>query len=147
MAIAARKRWSAQPFRVRCVLVVYVIGFLVGTWTHALNVLRDGIHAYPMFPQVPLRAFFVGLVLLDPLVVVLLGLLRREGIALAGLVMVLDLAGNGWGNRHWLHDDPAQLIPLIPLALFGAFVVASFLPLLRTVTAVARRAVRPATER
>ncbi|MEK0098731.1 hypothetical protein WDA79_09515 [Streptomyces sp. A475] len=115
----------------RWTLAVYLIGFLVGTRTHVLDVARDGIHAYAMFPQVPLQVFFVSLVVLDPLVIVLVALVRREGIWLAGAVMVLDVCGNGWGNRHWLHDDPPQLLRLLPLTLFGVFVVASVLPLQR----------------
>ncbi len=128
----------------RWALAVYVVGFLVGTRTHVVDVARDGIHAYAMFPQVPLQVFFTGLVVLDPLVVVLVGLARREGIVLAGAVTALDMCGNWWGNRHWLHDDPSQLIPLLPLTLFGLFVVASALPLHR---AAAKAAGGPGTAR
>ncbi|MFD5125145.1 hypothetical protein [Streptomyces sp. NPDC058385] len=95
--------------------------------------VRDGTHAYAMFPQVALQLFFVSLVVLDPLVVVLVGLVRREGVWLAGSVMTLDLCGNWWGNWHWLRDDPSQLLRLLPLTLFGVFVVASMLPLHRAV--------------
>lgn len=117
----------------RRVLVVYLIGFLVGFGSHAADLARGGIHAYAGFPQVPFQVFFVGLVVLDPLVVVMVGLLRREGIRLAGAVMVVDVCANWWGNRHWLRDDPGQLLGLLPLTLFGVFVIASWLPLRRAV--------------
>ncbi|MFE2991960.1 hypothetical protein [Streptomyces sp. NPDC059262] len=79
----------------------------------------------------------MSLVVLDPLVVVLVGLVRREGVWLAGAVMALDLGGNWWGNWHWLRDDPSQLLRLLPLTLFGVFVVASTLPLHRVVAGTA----------
>ncbi|MFI5821278.1 hypothetical protein ACIA8I_19560 [Streptomyces rishiriensis] len=133
MGVELRKRWGEQPVWARLALAVYLTGFLVGTRTHVLDVARDGIHAYAMFPQVPLQVFFVSLVFLDPLVIVLVGLVRREGIWLAGAEMVLDMCGNWWGNWHWLRDDPSQLLRLVPLTIFGVFVVASVLPLRRTV--------------
>ncbi|MGW1132945.1 hypothetical protein [Streptomyces griseoluteus] len=46
--------------------------------------------------------FFVSLVVLAPLVIVLVGFVRREGIWPAGALMVLDVCGNWWGNRHLL---------------------------------------------
>ncbi|MEU0217974.1 hypothetical protein ABZ281_23970 [Streptomyces sp. NPDC006265] len=77
---------------------------------------------------------------------VLVGLVRREGIWLASAVMVTDVFGNWWGNRHWLQDDPAKLLPLLPITFFGLFVVAFLLPLHRTVAGPAGRpqAARPA---
>ncbi|MFG2310891.1 hypothetical protein ACGFS9_19780 [Streptomyces sp. NPDC048566] len=113
----------------------------MGTRTHVLDIARGGVHAYAMFPQVALQVFFVGLVVLDPLVVVLVGLVRREGIVAAGVVMVLDVVGNWWANWHWLRDDPSRLLRLLPLTLFGVFVVVMAPCLLRS---VARTADRPA---
>ncbi|MEV3855980.1 hypothetical protein AB0J38_16850 [Streptomyces sp. NPDC050095] len=133
MGVELRERWGRQPAWARCALAVHLIGFLVGTRTHVADVARDGVHAYAMFPQVPLQVFFISLVVLDPLVIVLVVLVRRGGIWLAGAVMVLDLCGNWWGNWHWFHDDPSKLLVLVPLTLFGVFVVASVAPLQRVV--------------
>ncbi|MGQ4330900.1 hypothetical protein [Streptomyces hayashii] len=106
-------------------LAVYLIGFLEGACVHLLDVLRGGFHAYAAFPEISLQVFFVSLAILDPLVVVLVGLVRREGVWLASAVMVMDVSANWWGNRHWLQDDPARLLWLSPITLFGLFVVAS----------------------
>ncbi|MDX3115476.1 hypothetical protein [Streptomyces scabiei] len=106
-------------------LAVYLIGFLEGACVHLLDVLRGGFHAYAAFPEVSLQVFFVSLAILDPLVVVLVGLVRREGVWLASAVMVMDVSANWWGNRHWLQDDPARLLWLSPITFFGLFVVAS----------------------
>ncbi|MFJ6688622.1 hypothetical protein [Streptomyces sp. NPDC091294] len=117
-----------------------MIGFLEGSCVHILDLARDGSHAYAAFPQAALQVFFVSLAVLDPLVAVLVGLVRREGVWLAGAVMVTDVFANWWSNRHWLQDDPARLLWLSPITLFGLFVVAFLLPLHRT---AARTTVRP----
>ncbi|MFD0020738.1 hypothetical protein [Streptomyces sp. NPDC058382] len=133
MKLELRKQWGGLPLWARWALAAYLIGFLVGTRTHVLDVARGGIHAYSVFPQVPLQVLFVSLVVIDPLVIVLVGLVRREGIWLAGAVMVLDVCGNWWGNWQWLRDDPSQVLRLLPLTLFGVFIVASLPPLHRLV--------------
>ncbi|MFE0418357.1 MULTISPECIES: hypothetical protein [Streptomyces] len=146
MGAELRKRWSRQPSWARWVLAGYLIGFLEGACVHLLDISRGGIHAYAAFPQVPLQVFFVSLAILDPLVVVLVGLVRREGVWLASAVMVADVFANWWGNRHWIQDDPARLVWLSPITLFGLFVV-GFLPRLhRTVanTAGTPQAPQPA---
>ncbi|ARP74493.1 hypothetical protein LK07_29300 [Streptomyces pluripotens] len=124
-----RERWGAQPLWARWVLAVYSISFTEGTGSHIADLVRGGIHAYASFPQVSLQVFFVSLVILDPLAAVLVGLVRREGIWLASAVMVWDVSANWWGNRHWLWDDPAQLLWLLPITVFGLFVVALAVPL------------------
>ncbi|WP_316770895.1 hypothetical protein [Streptomyces sasae] len=134
MGTGVRERWGGLPLWARGVLAVYVTGFLEGACAHLLDLTRGGMHAYTAFPQVPLQVFFVGLAVLDPLTAVLLGLLRREGLWLAGCVMVLDVGANWFANRHWLRDDPAKLWPLLPLTLFGLFVVASLPLSLRVLT-------------
>ncbi|MEU6098334.1 hypothetical protein [Streptomyces sp. NPDC047079] len=139
MGFELRERWGGQPLWARWVLTVYLIGFLEGSCVHVLDLARDGIHAYASFPQAPLQVFFVSLAILDPLVAVLVGLVRREGVWLASAVMVTDVFANWWGNRHWLRDGPAELLPLLPITLFGLFVVAFFLPLHRTVARTAGR--------
>ncbi|MFF6996092.1 hypothetical protein ACFY93_14270 [Streptomyces sp. NPDC008313] len=129
-----RERWDGQPLWAKWVRAAYMIGFLEGACVHILDLATDGIHAYASFPQVPAQVFFVSLAILDPLVAVLVGLVRREGVWLASTVMVMDVFANGWGNRHWLQDDPAKLVPMLPITLFGLFVVACSFPLQRRVT-------------
>ncbi|WP_234332230.1 hypothetical protein [Streptomyces sp. NRRL F-5650] len=139
MGVQLRERWGGQPLWARWVLAVCLIGFLEGSCVHVSDLVRGGIHAYASFPEVSFQAFFISLAALDPLVVVLVALVRREGIWLASGVMVLDVSANWIGSRQWLRDDPAELlrpVGLLPITLFGLFVVASLVPLHRT-TAVA----------
>jgi hypothetical protein len=68
------------------------------------------------------------------MVVVLAGFVRRQGIWLAAGVMVLDVAANWIGNWRWLDEDPARLlrpVGLLPITLFGVFVLVTTLPLVR----------------
>ena len=109
-----RSAWAALPVWARWVLAVYLIGFTDGTAAHARDLARAGFHAYSGFPQVPLRVFFISLVLLDPLVVVLAALVLPAGIWLAAVVMVLDVAANTAGNWSRIQRDPAW--PFTPAA-------------------------------
>ncbi|MGG2464560.1 hypothetical protein ACO0M4_33185 [Streptomyces sp. RGM 3693] len=115
-------------------LAAYVLGFSEGACAHFLDLARGGIHVYAAFATVPLQVFFVGLTVLDPLAVVLVGLVRSEGIRLAAAVMTLDVLANWIVNWPQLLADPTWLlrpVGLLPLTLFGLFVVATAVPLLR----------------
>jgi hypothetical protein len=114
------------------VLAGYLIGFVDGTAAHVRALAAGGIHAYVGFSQVLFQVFFVGLVVLDPLVVVLVGFVLRAGVWLAGGVMVLDVAANWIGNWVYLRDGLTHRLPgLLGLALFGLFVLVSAPALLR----------------
>ncbi|MGW0208784.1 hypothetical protein ACWDZ8_24275 [Streptomyces sp. NPDC003233] len=134
MTDGIRERLRALPRRARWTLVVFAGGFLEGTCAHVLDLVRGGLHAYTGFGPLPLQVFFVALVVLDPLVAVLALRARPLGIRLAGVVMPLDVLANWYVNWPWVKDDPAGLlrpVGLLPITLFGAFVLASLLPLLR----------------
>jgi hypothetical protein len=134
VAARLRRTWADLPGWARWVLAVYLIGFAQGTGAHIRDLMRGGIHAYSFVPQTWIQVFFVSLVVLDPLVVVLVVFVRREGIWLAAGVMVLDVAANWIVNWPSLHEDPARLlrpVGLLPITLFGVFVLVTTLPLLR----------------
>jgi hypothetical protein len=121
---------------------VYLIGFAQGTGAHIRDLARGGIHAYSTLPQAWIQVLFVSLVVLDPLVVVLVASVRREGIWLAAGVMVLDVAANWIGNWPSLEEDPAgslRPVGLLPITLFGVLVLVTALPLLRVVKGRRRR--------
>jgi hypothetical protein len=130
-----RTKWAGLPRWARWVLAAYLAGFADGTAAHVRALAEGGIHAYSAFSQVPLQVFFVCLVVLDPLVVVLAGFVRRAGIWLAAGVMALDMAANWIGNWHLLPADPARLLRteggLLLITSFGLFVLLSARPMLR----------------
>jgi hypothetical protein len=133
-----RRAWGGLPRWARWVLAAYLIGFAQGTAAHIRDLVRGGIHAYSALPQAWIQVFFVGLVVLDPLVVALAGFVRREGIWLAAGVMALDVTANWIGNWPSLHEDPARLlgpVGLAPITLFGVFVLVTALPMLRVMKA------------
>jgi hypothetical protein len=89
------------------------------------------IHAYaPSYPQVAIQVLFVSLVVLDPLVVVLIVFVRREGIWLAAAVIVLDVAANWIGNWTGIRREWVSNVPWF-ITAYGMFIVATALPLLR----------------
>ena len=80
--------------RVRTVvLVVWILGFLVGTTTHIMDLVAGGVEPYAGFPA-GVRLFWVTLTVLDPLTIMLLALRRRAGIVLALAVILADIAVN-----------------------------------------------------
>jgi hypothetical protein len=120
----------------RCALVLYAAGFLEGACAHVLDLARGGPHVYAAFGPPPLQVFFVALVVLDPLAAVLTLRARPSGIRLAGAVMTLDVLANWYVNRSWVAADPTRLlrpVGLLPISLFGLFVVATAPALLRAV--------------
>ncbi|MFG3105132.1 hypothetical protein [Streptomyces tendae] len=114
--------------------MLYLIGFAEGACAHVSDLVQDGIHAYAAFPHVFIRVFFVSLVVLDPLVVMLVGLVRRSGVWWGSAVMTLDVAANWISNWASVKGDPMQLLQpvgLTAITLFGLFVLVSCLPLQR----------------
>ncbi|RPF34958.1 hypothetical protein [Streptomyces sp. TLI_185] len=126
-------RWGDRPIWVRCVAGAYVIGFLEGAGAHAYFLATGGLHTYGYAPM-PVQLLFHALLLLDPLVALLIVRARPSGALLAAAVMLLDLAGNWDGTWHAVLADPAAYLRpagLLPITVFGIFVVFSALPLRR----------------
>jgi len=131
-----RGRWKALPPWARWVLAVYLAGFAEGAGDHVRWMTHGGIHAYAgSYPQVPIQVFFVGLIVLDPLTVVLVAGVQRAGIWLAVAVMALDIAANWIGNWSRVASAPANLLETAPwvITAFGVFVFASSPALLRLI--------------
>ena len=119
----------------RCVVVAYAAGFTDGTGAHIRDLARSGVNAYRFAPPA-VQVFFVSLVLLDPLVVVLIMRVCRAGVWLAASVMTADMAANWFVNRA----SPSLLLRpaagLLPITVFGLFVLISAIPLQRCLAAV-----------
>jgi hypothetical protein len=82
--------------------------------------------------------FFVGLVLLDPLVFVLVLWMRPAGAGLAAAIMAADMATNWYVNWSAAPEYRARFLPpagLVPITVFGLFVLISFIPLRRSFSA------------
>ncbi|WP_031161643.1 hypothetical protein [Streptomyces durhamensis] len=147
-------RWGDRPVWVRCVAAAYVIGFLEGTGWHAYCLVAGGLHAYSYAPLL-IQLLFHALLLLDPLVALLIVRARPGGPLLAAPVMLADLVGNwGTGWRAVLAHPAAYLRPvgLLPITLFGIFVLLTAFPLRRALTpggdaARSPRRRRPTAER
>jgi hypothetical protein len=126
------------PTWAKWTLAAYLAGFAEGFGDHVRWMSDGGIHAYAhSYPQVPIQVFFVALAVLDPLVVALVGFVRREGVRLAVAVMAVDIAANWIGNWARIVNNPARLAVTAPwvISLFGLFVFATARPLLRAMQA------------
>ncbi len=139
-----RERWRVQPPWTKCLLVAYVAGFTDGTAAHVRDLARGGLTAYSGYGPVAAQVFFVGLVLLDPLLVVLLVLMRPAAAWLAAGVMALDMTANWYDNWSRVTEHPSRyLAGMLPISLFGLFVLVTFIPLWRSLSAAGRRARGP----
>lgn len=90
-------RWSGVPVAARVVVAVVVVVLLYGTGVHVVQLAVGGADPYPAAPSW-LAAYYVSLVVLDPLAAVLLLRRNRVGIVLAVAVLATDAAANGYAN-------------------------------------------------
>ncbi|MCX3058285.1 hypothetical protein [Streptomyces beihaiensis] len=126
-------RWGERPVGVRWTAAAYVTGFLEGAGAHAYFLVKSGPHAYAYAP-VLIQLLFHGLVLLDPLVALLTAMGRPVGPPVAAAVMTADLVANWVVEWSAVRADPlAFLRPagLLPISVFGVFVLASAVPMRR----------------
>lgn len=132
--------WGNRPRWAWWVMAGYVAGFLEGTGAHAYDVVTGGLHAYGYAP-LALQLLFHALLLLDPLVALLVVTARPVGPYLGAAVMLADLAANWWLQRDIVLHHPATClrpVGLLPITVFGVFVLATALPLRRVLVAAAR---------
>ena len=109
---------------VKIILVIYSIGFLVGTSTHVLGIIHHGFLAH----QAPLlfNLYWNSSTLLDPLTILLLWTRIRLGVGLAVLIMVTDIGINTYAYISGYLSEPVPNtapMPLFMQSLFGVFVL------------------------
>ncbi|MGW2639115.1 hypothetical protein [Streptomyces sp. NPDC001348] len=129
-------------------MAAYVIGFVEGAGAHAYFLATGGLHTYG-YAATPVQYLFHGLLLLDPLVALLIVLGRPYGPLLAAVVMTADLSANWATAVSAVRAHPLAFlrpVGLLPITLFGIFVLLTALPLHRALTAggsgTGRRSVR-----
>jgi hypothetical protein len=88
--VPSRLRTDRAP---RVIRALWITGFAVGTVSHVLDLATTGTDLYAGHP-LGLRAFWVPLTVLDPLVIALLGLRRPAGVGLGLTVILADIAVN-----------------------------------------------------
>lgn len=93
----SRRRWSDVPVPARAVGFTVVAVLAYGTAVHAVQLATGGADPYPGIPRW-LAAFYVALVVHDPLAAVLLLRRNRIGIVVAIAVLVTDAAANAHAN-------------------------------------------------
>ena len=125
----------------RIALAVYSVCFLYGTLVHAIDIARGGWLPYRYAPFVA-NLFWSLLAILDPSVVILLICLqRRLGLALAVSIMVLDVAVNSYVTYALPIDKVPRFLPLQLPTLFCGFVLGSVASVWRASSTPLREAV------
>lgn len=109
----------------RIVRLLWVLGYLVGTTTHVVDLVLGGTEVYAGFPTA-VRLFWVSLTVVDPLVIVLLLLRRRAGVVLGVVVIVVDVAVNGTVLATTEGLSPGGIVNQ---SLFAVFVLVTARPL------------------
>lgn len=97
-----------------------VVGFVIGTTTHVLQLVNSGWLVFAAAP-IWMIAYWTSLTLLDPLAAMLLLRARRAGLILATTIMLSDVAV----NTHALYGLklPFAVWALQLQMLFGGFLL------------------------
>ncbi|MYT27524.1 hypothetical protein GTY73_01420 [Streptomyces sp. SID8354] len=117
---------------------MYVAGFLEGTAAHGFFLVKGGLDAYSYAPML-VQLLFHALLLLDPLVALLIIRARPGGPLLAAAVVLADVVGNWSVAWKAVMTHPTSFlrpVGLLPITLFGIFVLLTALPLRRALTPV-----------
>ena len=114
--------------------VLWIVGYLIGTSTHTIDLLLGGTNTYSSFPD-PLRLFWTSLTVLDPLVVVLLVLQKQVGVVLGVVVIVVDVGVNA---TVYATIGGLTLFGLLCQTLFGILILTTARPLSAWFAAVNR---------
>ncbi|QYF73136.1 hypothetical protein [Cryobacterium sp. PAMC25264] len=120
--------------KVRVFQVLWIVGFLIGTSTHAADLLLGGANVYESFPA-PLRLFWISLAVVDPLVVVLLLLKKQAGVILGVVVIVIDVGVN---STVYATIGGLSLCGVVSQTLFGVLILLTTRPLSVWFTAIKR---------
>ncbi|TAJ47314.1 MAG: hypothetical protein EPO52_12505 [Herbiconiux sp.] len=116
---------AASARALRVFQVVWVLGFLVGTTTHTVDLIVGGLNAYSDFP-LGVRLFWVMLTFLDPATAALIIFRRRSGIVLGIAVIVADIAVN-W--TVFVLVGGLSLFGVISQSLFAVLILVTARPL------------------
>ncbi|MFD0636763.1 hypothetical protein [Catenulispora yoronensis] len=113
------------------------MGFAEGFCSHAYSLWTGGIHAYGRDP-VLIQVLFHAMLVFDALAVVLIIRASPAGPPLAAAAMLADASANWWTQAPDMARHPLRyLVPfgLLPITLFGVFVLVTAIPLYQTIAA------------
>lgn len=127
----------------RVIQVIWILGFLIGTTTHVLDLVAGGLDTYGDFP-VPLRAYWISLTVLDPVTVLLVLRRRRAGVVLGLAVILSDIAVN-WTVFSTIGG--LSLFGVVNQTVFAIVLVATAVPLWRWMRPVRRAGRDPRNSR
>ncbi|MFJ8860526.1 hypothetical protein ACIRD8_19090 [Streptomyces sp. NPDC102451] len=116
---------------------------------HLVDLAGGGHNSYASPAPPFIQAYFVALVVLDPLVAVLLVRLRSVGVILASVVMALDVIANYYVNWSRISEQPSYLLRplgLLPITVFALFIAVTALPFYQRLARIRRRSAEAASK-
>ena len=116
-----KPKWSDYPRTVKLVFVIYTLCFLWATKNHIIDIWRGGLLPYNYAP-LAFNCYWTSLTLLDPLAIVLLYYRPYQGMVLAVLIMISDIAVNLYATYTFWNGDIYTNRLLQLQILFGIFV-------------------------
>ena len=114
---------TLRPSASAIVLGVWVLCFLIGTFTHTRTLLSQGWLPYDWVPM-PVNIFWTLLTFADPLAALLLLWRRNAGIVLGLAIMISDVAINTWVAYHYGFEGLSGALQA--QTLFLGFTLGSF---------------------
>lgn len=115
--------------RAIAIIAIYPVGFLIGTSTHVLGLMRRRLLSTSESAPLLVNAYWDLLTLLDPLTVILLWTRTNVGVKLAVLIMATDININTYAYvQGYFGEVVAGMVPvsLLLQSLFGVFVFTTF---------------------
>ena len=115
--------WKKYTVEVKAILIIYSLGFLVGTCTHAAGLMKYGFLAY----EVPLaiNLYWDLLTIADPLTSLLVWIRIKVGLVLAITIMATDIIINSYAYVQGVfgESEPGMIpLSLFVQSMFGLFV-------------------------
>lgn len=136
------KPFKNLPIKIKLILVIQSMAMLMGTSTHLVWLLRNGVLSEKYHAPLPSMLFWDSLTLLDPLAALLLFIKPKAGLVLTLIIITLDVIHNntyyfdelymqGVGLAEWLE----KYWMILGQILFAVFVLFTFRSNLRNVNA------------
>jgi hypothetical protein len=87
------QKYRDFPLSIKIILIIYIIGFGVGTITHTIDIVKGGFLPYVSAPDWK-NIYWTSLILLDFIAILLILKYTISGLILANLIMISDIVIN-----------------------------------------------------
>ena len=114
--------WKNHSKKVKVILLLYIVGFTIGTITHTIDIFKGGFLPYSNAPLWK-NIFWTSLTLLDFLAIVLIIQSIIPALMLSNLIVISDVVVNSLGVRLQNLTDVGSNYRLHLQMLFCIFII------------------------